>query len=123
MIRMRRVVWWMIVCLILFTSIAGLQNGFGDLSGSKNLGERMVAISVLGYGFSGIALLFAMLLKRKWVTIPLIVWSAAVLFAGTAAPYVYSDEAKWIGTIASGICMIALLTFIGLRIRKEATSW
>lgn len=120
---MRRVVWWIIVFLVLFTTYAGLSNGFSDWSNSKNLGERMVALAVIGYGFAGAMLFFAMLCKRKWVTVPLIVWSIAVLFAATAAPFVYSDEAKWISTIASGICTIALLLLIALQVRKEASSW
>jgi hypothetical protein len=113
----------MVICLVLITTIAGLYNGFGDWPYSKNLGEQMVTIAVLGYGFAGAILFFALLRKRKWVMIPLIVWSIAVFFAATAAPFVYSDEAKWISAIASGICIIALLTFVALRVRKEASSW
>jgi uncharacterized membrane protein YwaF len=120
---MPSVIWWIIVGLVLFTTIVGFYNGFNDWSDNKNLGERMVTIAVLGYGFGGAILVFAMLRKRKWVMIPLIVWSIAVLFAAIAAPYVYSDEAKWISTITSGIFIIALLTFIALRVRKEASSW
>ena len=120
---MRRVVWWMIVCLVLITTVVGLYNGFGDWPDSKNLGERMVTIAVFGYGFAGAILFFAILRKRKWVMIPLTVWSIAVFFAATVAPFVYSDEAKWIATIASGICIIVLLTFVTLRVRKEASSW
>jgi hypothetical protein len=55
--------------------------------------------------------------------IPLTVWSISVFFAATVAPFVYSDEAKWIAAIASGICILALLTLIALRVRKEASSW
>lgn len=120
---MRRVVWWIIVCLVLITTSSGLWNGVQDWPHDKNLGERIVTTAVIIYGIAGAVLLFAMLKKRKWIMIPLIVWSIALCFAGTVAPYVYSDEAKWISTVASGICMIALLTFIALQVRKEASSW
>lgn len=120
---MRRVIWWLIVCLILFTSLSGIWNGFRDWSENKNLGERMVTVAVIIYGITGAISVFAMLLKRKWIMIPLIVWSIAVFFAATAAPYVYSDEAKWIGTIASGIVISVLLILITLRVRTEASSW
>jgi hypothetical protein len=101
---MRRLVWWLIVSLVLITSLSGLWNGFQDWASSENFGERMLNVAVIIYGIAGAILVF-------------------VLFAGTAAPYIYSDEAKWIGTVGSGICMIALLTLIGLRVRKEASSW
>jgi uncharacterized membrane protein YwaF len=120
---MRRVIWWMIVVLVLITTCSGLWNGFRDWSESKNLGERMITIAVIIYGFAGAILLLAMLHKRKWIMVPLIVWSIAVMFAAIGAPLVYSDEAKWIGTIASGICIIVLLTLIALRVRTEASSW
>jgi len=120
---MRRVIWWIIVCLVLISTLSGLWNGFRDWADSNNLGERMVTLSVIIYGIAGAALLVAMLRKRKWIMVPLIVWAVAILFAATAAPLVYSDEAKWIGTIASGICTSALLLLIALRVRKEASSW
>lgn len=121
---MRRVVWWIIVLLVVITSISGLWNGFQDWPHSNNLGEKMVTVAVICYGFAGTILLFGMLLKRKWIMLPLIVWSIAITFAATAAPYVYSaDEGRWIGTIASGICTIALFALIALRVRKEASSW
>lgn len=84
----------------------------------------MITIAVITYGIMGAISVLAMLRKRRWVMIPLIVWSIAITFAAVAATYVYSpDEGRWIGTIASGICTIALLTLIALRVRKEASSW
>jgi hypothetical protein len=121
---MRRVVWWIIVLFVVITSSSGLWNGFQDWPHSNGLGEQMVTIAVICYGFSGAILLLGMLLKRKWVMIPLIVWSIAITFAAIAAPYVYSrDEGRWIGTIASGICTIAILALIALQVREEASSW
>jgi hypothetical protein len=121
---MRRVVWWIIVLLVVITSMSGLWNGFQDWPHSNNLGEKMVTGTVICYGFTGPILLFGMLRKRKWVMIPLIVWSIALTIAATAASYVYSpDEGRWIGTIASGICTIALLALIAFRVRKEVSSW
>jgi peptidoglycan/LPS O-acetylase OafA/YrhL len=121
---MRRVVWWIIVLLVVITSISGLWNGVQDWPHSNSLGEQMVTIAVICYGVAGAILLFAMFRKRKWVMVPLIVWSVAIIFAATAAPYIYSpDEGRWIGTIASGICTIALFALIALRVRKEASSW
>ena len=121
---MRRVVWWLIVLLVMITTISGLWNGFQDWSHSNSLGERMVTVAVIWYGVAGAILLFAMLRQRKWVMVPLIVWSIAITFAATVAPYIYSpDEGRWIGTIASGICTIALLALVALRVRKEASSW
>lgn len=120
---MRRVIWWIIVCLVLLTTFSGLWNGYQDWPDNKNFGERMVTVAVIIYGIAGAAVLVAMLRKRKWIMVPLIVWTVGILFAATAAPLVYSDEAKWIGTIASGICTGALLFLIALRVRKEASSW
>ena len=121
---MRRVVWWLIVLLVVITSMSGLWNGFQDWPHNDNLGEQMITVAVICYGVAGAILLFAMLRKRKWVMIPLIAWSMAIIFAATASPYVYSpDEGRWVGTIASGICIIALLALIALRVRKEASSW
>jgi peptidoglycan/LPS O-acetylase OafA/YrhL len=120
---MLRVIWWIIVGLVLLTTLSGLWNGFQDWPHDENLGERLVTLAVIIYGLSGGVLLFAMLRKQKWIMIPLIVWSIALCFAGTVAPYVYSDEAKWISTIASGICMIALLLLIALQVKKQASSW
>lgn len=120
---MRRVIWWIIVAFVLITTLSGLWNGFQDWPHSENPGERMVTVSVITYGFAGVILLFAMIRKRKWITTPLIVWAIAISFAAIAATLVYSDEAKWIATIASGICTITLLTLIALRVRKEASSW
>jgi 1,4-dihydroxy-2-naphthoate octaprenyltransferase len=120
---MRRVVWWIIVCVVLISTISGLWNGFRDWPENQNLGERMVTVSVIIYGIAGAFLLAAMVLKRKWIIVPLIVWAIGIFFAATVSPFVYSDEAKWIGTIASGICTGALLMLIALRVRKEATSW
>jgi peptidoglycan/LPS O-acetylase OafA/YrhL len=121
---MRRVLWWIIVLLVVITSISGLWNSFQDWQQSNSLGEQMVTIAVICYGVAGAILLFAMLRKRKWIMVPLIVWSVAIAFAATAAPYVYSpDEGRWIGTIASGISTIALFALIVLRVRKEASSW
>jgi hypothetical protein len=121
---MRRVIWWLIVILIVITTIAGLWNGFWELQDTQSSGERMVSAAVLCYGITGLIVLFAMIRKRSWIMIPLIVWSVAVAFAGTAAPWVYSpDEGRWIGTVASGICTIALLTFIAFQVRRETSSW
>ena len=121
---MRRVVWWLIVLLVVITSISGLWNGYQDWPYNDNLGEQMITVAVICYGVAGAILLFAMLRKRKWVMIPLIVWSITLTFAATAASYVYSpDEGRWIGTIASGICTFALLALIAFRVRKEVSSW
>jgi peptidoglycan/LPS O-acetylase OafA/YrhL len=120
---MRRVVWWIIVCIVLISTLSGLWNGFRDWADSDNFGERMVTLAVIIYGFAGAALLIAMLRKRKWVMVPLIIWAVGIMVAATGAPLVYSDEAKWIGTIASGICTSALLFLIALQVRKEASSW
>src|SRR5262245_32040279 len=109
---MRRVIWWIIFCLVLTTTLSGLWNGPGDWPDNKNLGERMVTAAVIIYGIAGVALLVAMLRKRKWIMVPLIVWAVGIFFAATVAPFVYSDEAKWIGTIASGICTGALMLLI-----------
>jgi hypothetical protein len=120
---MRRVIWWIIVCIVLISTVSGLWNGYQDWPENQNLGERMVTVSVIIYGIAGAFLLAAILLKRKWIMVPLIVWAVEIFFAATAAPLIYSDEAKWISTIASGICTAALLILIALRIRKEASSW
>lgn len=121
---MRRVIWWFIVSLIAFTSIFGLSNGFRDWFDTNGLGEQMVAAAVICYGITGAIVVFAMLSKRKWLMIPLILWSLAIAFAAVAAPLVYSPaEATWVGAAASGICTIALLTLIALQVRKEASSW
>ncbi|MCI0443840.1 hypothetical protein L0152_11595 [bacterium] len=58
---MRRVVWWIIVSLVVITSISGLWNGFQDWQHSNSLGEQMVTIGVICYGIAGAILLFAML--------------------------------------------------------------
>lgn len=121
---MRPIVWWIIVSLVVITSLSGLWNGFQDWKHSNSLSERMITVAVICYGFMGAISVFAMLRKRRWVMIPMILWSIAITFAATAAPYVYSpDEARWIGTMASGICTITMLTLIALRVRKEASSW
>jgi len=120
---MRRVIWWIIVGLVLLTTFSGLWNGYQDWPDNKSSGERMVTVAVIIYGIAGAAVLVAMLRQRKWIMVPLIVWAIAILFAATVAPLVYSDEAKWISTIASGIFTGALLILIAFRVRTEASSW
>ncbi len=121
---MRRIAWWLILIIVLFTGAVGLYNGLQDYFYSNRFGARLLAVAVTIYGVAGLVSFFGLIGRRSWAMLSMIIWASAISFAGTFASIYFSPpEARLFSGLGAGITCVALMGLILIQVHREMSRY
>lgn len=95
------------VLLLLFTGVSGLRNGFHEYRDAVTNGQRFATATEVAYGIVSWIALVALLRKRPWARVPLVVWAALVTLTASVAAVTWGDAGLG-GAAAGGISVAAV---------------
>ncbi len=107
--------------ILALTGLAGLANGPTDLREAETYLQRVVGVSVIVYGVSGLLAAFGLWLRARWTLPVMVIWGAGGTLAATTASVAYSPEVvSWWQAALGGLAAAAIS---GAVIWYAARSW
>jgi hypothetical protein len=116
-LKIKRVIWGIIIALIAWSTFSGLKNAWPDYQSAKTGAERFVAVLSLLYGIVGAATLITLIWNRKVAFYFACLWSALVTVCSLLAIVVFAKEGPvwapfFAASLGLSLTLIPLVTFI-----------
>ena len=106
------------VAFLLFIGYSGITGGLQQLGVTATLGQRLQTAMQLVFGALAVAVLGALVTRRRWTRLLLLAWAAALTIGGGVAPIVWGGSGL-LPALAAAVA-IALLAWLTLWAVKPA---